>query len=278
LVQVKGLGFLFQVSIHPVMSFSRAWMEVWTPRLVLRMARDDEHRGYRRTTGELASLGITVAPSTVWEILKKHGIDPAPRRAGPTWADFLRSQAEAIIACDFFTVDLLDGTKAYVLALIEHANRHIRILGATAHPTHAWVVQQIRNLLMDIDGAAERIKFLIRDRDILYPPGFDAVLADAGIRTARSAVRAPRMNSIMERWIGGCRRDLKDRTLVWNLPHLRRVLRQYEAHHNGHRPHMALYSAAPDKPLPPEATDLQAFRARRHDRIGGVIHEYQQVA
>ena len=86
------------------------------------------------------------------------------------------------------------------------------------------------------------------------------------------------MNSIMERWIGGCRRELLDRTLVWNLGHLRSVLRQYEAHHNRHRPHMALHGAAPTKPLPSEIVDLQAFRARRHDRIGGVIHEYQQAA
>ena len=247
-------------------------------RLVLRMARENDQWGYRRITGELAGLGITVAPSTVWEILKKHGIAPAPRRTGPSWADFLRSQAEAVIACDFFTVDLLDGTKAYVLAVIEHATRRIRILGATAHPAHDWVVHQIRNLLMDLDGNAEQVKFLIRDRDILYPPAFEAVLTGAGIKTVKSVVRAPRMNSIMERWISGCRRELLDRTLIWNPAHLRRVLRQYEAHHNEHRPHMSLHSAAPDKPLTPEVTDLQAFRARRHDRIGGIIYEYQQAA
>jgi putative transposase len=103
-------------------------------RLMLRMARDNENRGYRRTTGELAGPGVTVAPSTVREILKKHGIDPAPRRHGPSWAQFLRSQAEAIIACDFFTVDLLGGTKAYAVAVIEHATRRIHILGAPPTP------------------------------------------------------------------------------------------------------------------------------------------------
>ena len=139
-------------------------------RLVLRMARDNENWGYRRITGELAGLGITVAPSTVWEILKKHGINPAPRRNGPSWAQFLRSEADAIIACDFFTVNLLDGTKAYVMAAIEHATRRIHILGTTAHPTHGWVTQQARNLLMDLNESAEQIKFLIRDRDILSRP------------------------------------------------------------------------------------------------------------
>ncbi len=114
-------------------------------------------------------------------------------------------------------------------------------------------------MMMDHADTADRIKFLIRDRDVLYPPGFDQVLADAGIRTVRSAVRAPRMNSIMERWVGSARRELLDRTLILNLPHLRRILHEYEAHHNGHRPRMALAGAAPDKPFPPEVADLEAL-------------------
>lgn len=120
--------------------------------LVLRMARENPAWGYRRIHGELAGLGIRVAPSTVWEILKQDGIDPAPRRdTGPNWAAFLRSQAEAILACDFVVVDLLDGSKAYVLAAIEHTTRRVRILGAALHPTTEWVVQQARNILMDLD-------------------------------------------------------------------------------------------------------------------------------
>jgi transposase InsO family protein len=191
---------------------------------------------------------------------------------------FLRLQDEAIIAGDLFTVDLLDGTKAYVMAVIEHATRRIHILGATADPTYEWVTQQAGNLLMDLDESAGRIRFLIRDRGILYPPAFDRVLSDAGIKTVRSAVRAPRMNAVMERRIGRCRREMHDRTLVWNLPHLRRILRELETHHNTHRPHTALASAAPDKPLPAEGVDLEAFRARKLYRAGGIVHEYQQAA
>jgi putative transposase len=118
--------------------------------LVLRLARENPQWGYRRIHGELAGLGVKVAASTVWEILKKTGIDPAPRRAGPPWSQFLRSQAGVILACDFFIVDLLDGTQAYVLAVIEHATRRIRILGVTQHPAGAWTAQQARNLLMDL--------------------------------------------------------------------------------------------------------------------------------
>ena len=99
---------------------------------VLRLAKENPCWGYRRIHGELAGLGLQLAPSTVWQILTGAGLPPAPRRAGPTWAQFLRGQAKAILATDFFTVDLLDGTSAYVLAVIEHATRRIRILGVTA--------------------------------------------------------------------------------------------------------------------------------------------------
>ncbi len=205
--------------------------------LVLRLARENPGWGYRRIHGELAGLGVKVAASTVWEILKKAGIDPAPRgRSGPRRAPFLRSQAEAILACDFFTAGLLDGTQACVLAAIEHATRRIRILGVTAHPTGEWTAQQARNLIMDLGEQALQVKFLIRDRGSNYTAAFDAVLADAGIRTVLCSVRTPRMNAIVERWIGGCRRELLDRTLIWNQGHLRLILRQYEIHHNQHRP------------------------------------------
>jgi putative transposase len=245
--------------------------------LILRLAHENPGWGYRRIHGELAGLGVQVSASTVWEILKKAGIDPAPRRSGPAWLLFLRSQAEAILACDFFAADLLDGTQAYVLAVIEHASRRIRILGITLHPTSEWTTQQARNLLMDLGGQAHQVKFMIRDRGSNYTAVFDAVLADAGIRTVLWSIRTPRMNAIMERWIGGCRRELLDRTLVWNQAHLRQILRSYETHHNQHRPHRSLDSAAPLKPLP-EPVDLGRYRVRRQTRIRCLINEYRLVA
>jgi putative transposase len=183
--------------------------------LIRRLARENPGWGYRRIHGEMAGLGVKVAASTVWEILKASGIDPARRRTGLTWSQFLRSQAGAILACDFFTADLLDGTQAYVLAVIEHVSRRIRILGVTQHPTGEWTAQQARNLIMDLGEQARRVKFMIRDRGSNFTTAFDAVLADAGIRTVLCNVRTPRMNAIAERWIGGCRRELLDRTLVW---------------------------------------------------------------
>jgi putative transposase len=245
--------------------------------LVLRLARENPGWGYRRIHGELADLGVKVAASTVWEILRKAGIDPAPRRSGLAWPQFLRSQAEAILACDFFTADLLDGTQAYVLAVIEHASRRIRILGVTLHPTGEWTAQQARNLLMDLGEQAHRVKFMIRDRGSNYTATLDAVLAGAGIRTVLCSVRTPQMNAIAERWIGGCRRELLDRTLIWDQAHLWRILCEYETHHNRHRPHRSLDSAAPLKPLP-EPVDLEQYRVRKQTRVGGLINEYRLVA
>src|SRR5689334_17370036 len=175
--------------------------------LVLRLARENESWGYRRIHGELAGLGITVTLSTVWQILRSAGIDPAPRRDGLGWAEFLRSQVQRILALDFFTADLLNGIKVYVLAAIEHGTRRVRILGATEHPVQAWVVQQARNLFMDLEDTGTRVKFALHDRDASFTVAFDAVFQATGARIVRSAVQAPRMNSIMEGWIGSCRRE-----------------------------------------------------------------------
>jgi hypothetical protein len=119
----------------------------------------------------------------VWAILKRAGIAPAPRRSGPTWALFLRSQAEALLATDFFTVDLLDGTTAHLLTMIEHATRRIRILGVTAHPTGQWTLQTARNALMDLEDHAGRFKFLTRDRGPQFTTSFDAVFKPSASRS-----------------------------------------------------------------------------------------------
>jgi len=249
--------------------------------LVLRLVRENPGWGYRRVHGELLVLGVKVAASTVWELLREAGIDPAPERGSATWAGFLRSQAEALLACDFFETVTLSGTRLYVLAVIEHASRRIRILGATAHPTASWVTQAARNLVMDLDDVGCRVRFLIRDRDGKFPALFDTVLADAGIETVLSGVQMPRMNSIMERWVQTCRRELLDRTLTWNQPHLLHVLREFEQFYNGHRPHQGIANARPLQPLPVPLVSpgqIASLNIRRRDRLGGVLHEYQHAA
>jgi transposase InsO family protein len=249
--------------------------------LVLRLARENPGWGYRRLHGELLILRVRIAASTVWQILHDAGIDPAPDRATTTWATFLRSQADALLACDFFETVTLTGARMYVLAVIEHASRRIRVLGATAHPTAAWVTQTARNLVMDLEDAGRHARYLIRYRDGKYPRLFDTVLADAGITVVLSGVRMPRMNAIMERWVRTCRHELLDRTLIWNQRHLLHVLREFESHYNEHRPHQGIANARPLHPVPTPITnpdELARLRISRRDRLGGILHEYQHAA
>jgi transposase InsO family protein len=161
--------------------------------------------------------------------------------------------------------------------VIEHGTRRVRILGVTLHPTGQWTAQQARNLLIDPGEQADRVKFMIRDRGSNFTAAFGAVLANVGIRAVLCNIGTPRMNAIAERWIGGCRRELLDRILIWNQAHLRRILHDYETHHNQHRPHRSLDGAAPLKPLP-EPVYLDDYRVRRQARVGGLINEYHLVA
>jgi putative transposase len=245
--------------------------------LVVRLATDNPTWGYRRIHGELAGLGYQIGASTVWKILNGVGIEPAPRRAGPSWTEFLRAQAHAILACDLLHLDTIGLRRLYVFFVIEHATRRVHILGVTAHPTGAWLIQQARNLCMDFDDAGRRFRFLIRDRDTKFTAAFDAVFTAVDARIIRTPVGAPRANAIAERFVGSLRRELLDRILITNERHAAAVLRQYEHHYNNHRPHRALGQAAPLRPLP-HRTTTEIPNVRRRDRLGGLIHEYQQVA
>jgi len=209
--------------------------------------------------------------------LKRAGIDPAPRRDGPSWRQFLRAQARGILATDFFCVDTLLLQRLYVLFVVEHATRRVHLLGVTAHPSGAWVAQQARNFLMDLGDRAAELMFLVRDRDSKFTGVFDAVFASEGMPILRTPVRALQANAIAERWIATARRELLDRILILNRRHLTAVLTQYVTHFNHHRPHRALAQAAPLRSLPPPASPSQGH-LRRRDLLGGVIHEYTQAA
>jgi putative transposase len=245
--------------------------------LILRIAAENPTWGYRRIHGELTRLGYKLAPSTVWLLLNRAGIDPAPRRAGLTWRQFLSAQAEGIVACDFFHIDTVLLRRLYVLFVIEVAARRVHILGVTTNPTGAWVTQQARNLLMDLADRIRQCKFLIRDRDAKFTDAFDAVFASERMRTLRTPVRAPRANAYAERWVGTVRRELLDRTLIMGRRHLEMVLSDYVMHYNQHRPHRSLDQGPPLGVIPPPApaADVPVVRL---DRVGGLIHEYAQVA
>jgi putative transposase len=244
--------------------------------LVLRMARENSTWGYRRIQGELVGLGHPVAAATVWKLLKAAGIDPAPQRSGPTWRQFLGAQAHAILAVDFAHVDTVFLRRLYILIVIEHGRRRVHLAGITAHPTGAWVTQQARNLLMNLGDHAEQFRYLIRDRDSKFTAAFDTVFAGADIAILRTPVRAPRANAIAERFVGTLRRECLDHLLIAGPRHLAAVLREFVEHYNTHRPHRSLHQRPPADSTPPRSG--AAVRPLRRDRLGGLIHEYLQVA
>ena len=251
-----------------------------TVSLVLRLAQENPTWGYRRIHGELTTTGVRLAPSSVWAILRRHGLEPAPRRSGPTWSEFLRAQAATMLACDFFTVDTVLCRRLYVLFFIEIDTRRIYLSGITANPVGEWVTQQARNLSFVLAEGTRQTKFLIRDRDTKFTAGFDEVFLSEGIRIIKTPVRAPRANAFAERFVGSVRRECLDRILIFGRRHLEQVLAEYIAHYNEHRPHRALDQRAPQclGPTPASIHDPDPTRLRRTEILGGLIHEYRLVA
>jgi transposase InsO family protein len=241
--------------------------------LVLRLARENPRWGHRRISGELAKLGFRVSPTTIRRLLARAGLGPAPRRSGPGWREFLRAQAASIVACDFFTVESVVLRRYYVLFFIAHANRRVWLAGCSANPTGTWVTQQARNLGLDV--AHEGIRLLIRDRDGKYSGPFDEVFRSGGIRIVKTPVRAPQANAIAERFVRTVRGECLDWLLILNRRHLERVLRVFIDHYNTQRPHRALELQPPQPQQSPAAT---IGEVRRHDHLGGLIHEYYRAA
>ena len=247
--------------------------------IICRLARENPTWGYRRIQGELATIGVVLAPSSVWAILRRHGVDPSPMRSGPTWAEFLSSQASPMLACDFLSVDTVVLKRPYVLFFIELDTRRVQVTGVTAHPTGSWVVQQARNLTMVLEDRIIPVRFLIRDRDTKFTSSFDEVFRADGIRIIRTPVRAPRANAFAEHFVGTVRRECLDRMLTLGRRHLERVLAECIAHYNDHRPHRALGQLAPlTMDSPPPIDDPEPAELRRNDAVFGLIHEYRLVA
>jgi putative transposase len=246
--------------------------------LVVRLAHENPSSGYRRIQGELAGLGVKLAPSTVWTILKEAGIEPAPRRLHASWAEFLRAQAATILECDFFTVDTLFLKRFYVLFFIELATRRVHLAAITTNPDGRWVTQQARNLLMELGDKGVRPRFLIRDRDSKFTRDFDEIFGSEGIRVINAPVRAPKARAHAERWVGSVRRECLDRLLILGRRHLHHALVAYVRHFNEHRPHRALGQRPPLRDEQPLADVIDLDRLRRRDLLGGLIHEYQLAA
>lgn len=212
---------------------------------------------------------------TVWKILRRAGIDPVGKRTGPSWAEFLRSQSRAITATHFACVDAVRLQRFHVLFFIEHHTRRVHLAGITKNPTGPWTTQAARNLLMRL-GGKHGFRHLVRDRGGQFTSSFDTVFGGAGIAAIRTPARAPQANAFAEQWVRALRHELLDRTMMWNERQLRRLLEDYVAHHNEHRPPRSLHQRAPN------AGDVVRIGPgqpiRRHTRCGGLINEYRPAA
>ena len=246
--------------------------------LILRLARENPRWGHRRIVGELKKLAISASETSVRNVLRDHGIPPAPRRSGPSWRTFIRAQAASMIACDFFTVDTSLLRRIYVL-FIELQTRRVHIAGCTANPHGTWVVQQARNLALDLGERSEPLRFLIHDRDSKFSAAFDEVLRTEGATVIKTPVRAPNANAHAERWVRTVRAECLDWLLIAGRRQLKRVLQIYVEHYNTQRPHRALGLDCPDPPVKPASPpESQDGRIHRIDRLDGLLHEYARAA
>jgi putative transposase len=246
--------------------------------LILRLATENPGWGYQRIRGELLKLGHQVSATAIRSLLRRHGVPLAPRRAGISWRAFLRAHAAGVLACDFFTVEMLRLRTVFVLFFIELQSRRVSVAGCTEHPSAAWVTQQARNLMWHLDEAERRPTLLIHDRDTKFPASFDAVFRAEGVRVVRTPVQAPRANAIAERWVETVRRECLDWLLILGRGHLERVLEEYVAHDNRAQPHRALELRAPLARGQLAQPTGCVEKLIRHDRLGGLVHECELPA
>ena len=231
--------------------------------LVLRLARENPRWGYQRIAGEMNGVGYAVSATTVRKLIHAAGLGPAGQRSQLTWREFIRTQAASMIACDFFTVDTVRGSRLYVLFFIELATRRVHLAGATAYPDAGWVAQQARQFAWSLPDRPVAATALIRDRDAKFTSTFDEVFGTEAITIIKSPIQAPKANAYAERFVGTVRRECLDWLLITGQRHLEHVLRVYVDHYNAHRPHRSLGLTPPPRPPEPALPSRQCISARQ---------------
>jgi transposase InsO family protein len=245
--------------------------------LVVRLARENARWGYLRIVGECRKLGVAVSATSVRNVLYRHRLRPAPRTSGPSWSEFLRAQAAATLACDFFHVDTVTLRRIYVLFFIDLERRKVYLAGVTAHPVGGWVTQQARNMAITLEDQGRAVRYLVRDRDAKFVGLFDEVMRSVGARVILAPVRSPRANAFAERFVRTARTECLHWLLIRGERHLDRVLGEFVKHYNHERPHRVLDLEVPVAYSPPRRF-ASVDRVQRADRLGGLVHEYRVAA
>ncbi len=248
--------------------------------LVVRMAQENRSWGYDRIAGALAHLGYRISDQTVGNILRRHGIPPAPeRKKTTTWHEFIRTHMEVLIATDFLTTEVWTTAGLvtyYVLFFIHLASRKVHIAGVTPHPDARWMVQVARNVTMAEWGFLSSGQYLIHDRDGKYCPAFQRIIDDAGVQRVPLPPRSPDLNAYAERWVRSVKEEALSRLILFGERSLRHALTQYNAHYHTERPHQGLGNVV----LLPAASRSQRWNGpvRCQERLGGLLKYYDREA
>ena len=247
--------------------------------LIVRMARENREWGYRRIQGALANLGYDYARSTVANILKTNGIDPAPDRSRRTaWKEFLRRHWSQIVATDFFTIEVWTrkGLQRFVvLFFLELSTKRVAVAGVAATPDGLWMTQIARNLTDGVDGFFMGKRYLIHDRDPLYTHEFLNVLANVGVQSVKLPRRSPNLNAYAERFVRTIKESCLDRMIWFGEDALRRGISEFVSHYHFERNHQGL-----DNRLisPKQTTTATTGRVRKRERLGGMLNYYFREA
>ena len=249
-------------------------------RLVVTFAQENPSWGYDRIAGALANLGHEISDQSVGNILKRHGIPPAHQRTGGmAWADFIKSHAEVIAACDFFTAEVLTPSgliTLYVLFFVKHGNRDVHIAGVTQHPDGEWMKRIARDVTMDGWGFLDGQRFLIHDRDSKFCAAFSSMLKSGGVEPLKLPPRSPNLNAYAERWVLSCKTECLSKLVVFGEDGLRRALREYVGHYRRERNHQGVANRLLFPTCGHVANDEPATEVGRSERLGGLLKYYHR--
>ena len=242
--------------------------------LILRLTNENPRWGYVRIQGELLKLGYAISPTAIRNLLRRHRIPTSPHRSKLSWRQFLRAQASSIVAADYFTVDIWNLKRIYVLFFMELGRRRILSFGVAANPNQAWVSQQVRNLSWQLQDRRLPVQFLLCDHDKKFPFAIEAILAAEGVRVIRTPIQAPVANCYAERWVESVRRECLDWQIILGRGYLERVLATYIEHYNRARPHRGLQLQPPERQV---GRVSQIGQIKCRVRLGGLIREYSRL-